>query len=122
MRDGGFLLSVEAIDRLVIARTLRQRGTPADAERYLMWPDAGINAARSATVQNSVGPLVRYERGIALEEAGRHADALYQLRRFVAAYDSPQPAQRGLVDDAKQRIAKLEITDAALKSKMVPPR
>jgi len=122
MRDGGFLLSVEAIDRLVVARALRQRGAPADAERYLMWPDAGINTARAATVQNAVGPLVRYERGIALEEAGRRADALYQLRKFVAAYDQPQPAQRGLVDDAKQRIAKLEITDAAAKPKMVPPR
>jgi len=122
MRDGAFLLSVEAIDRLVVARALRQRGKPADAERYLMWPDAGINAARSATVQNSVGPLVRYERGIALEEAGRPVDALYQLRKFVAAYDQPQPSQRGLVDDAKQRIAKLEITDAASKAKMVPPR
>ena len=122
MQDGGFLLSVEAIDRLVVARALRQRGKPADAERYLMWPDAGINTARSATVQNSVGPLARYERGIALEEAGRRADALYQLRKFVAAYDQPQPSQRGLVDDAKQRIAKLEITDAASKPKLVPPR
>jgi hypothetical protein len=121
MRDGGFLLSVEAIDRLVVARALRQRGKPADAERYLMWPDAGINAARSATVQNSVGPLVRYERGIALEEAGNRAAALYQLQKFVAAYDQPQPSQRGLVDDAKQRIAKLEITDAP-KPKTVPPR
>ena len=82
---------------------------------------AGINAARSATVQNSVGPLVRYERGIALEEAGNRAAALYQLQKFVAAYDQPQPSQRGLVDDAKQRIAKLEITDAA-KPKIVPPR
>jgi hypothetical protein len=122
MRDGGFLLSIEAIDRLVVARALRQRGTPADAERYLMWPDAAINTARSGTVLNSVGPLARYERGIALEEAGRRADALYQLRKFVAAYDQPQPSQRGLVDDAKQRIAKLEITDAASKPKLVPPR
>jgi hypothetical protein len=122
MQDGGSLLSVEAIDRLVVARALRQRGAPADAERYLMWPDAGINTARSATVQNTVGPLVRYERGIALEEAGRRADALYQFRKFVAAYDQPQPAQRELVDDAKQRIAKLEVTDAAPKSKVAPPR
>jgi TolB-like protein len=121
MRDGGFLLSVEAIDRLVVARALRQRGTPADAERYLMWPDAAINSARSGTVLNSVGPLVNYERGIALEEAGRRAEASYQLRKFVNAYDQPQPAQRALVDDAKQRIAKLEITDAA-KPKTVPPR
>jgi TolB-like protein len=122
MQGGGSLLSVEAIDRLVVARALRQRGAPADAERYLMWPDAGINTARSATVQNTVGPLVRYERGIALEEAGRRADALYQFRKFVAAYDQPQPAQRELVDDAKQRIAKLEVTDAAPKSKVAPPR
>jgi hypothetical protein len=73
-------------------------------------------------VQNSVGPLVRYERGIALEEAGNRASALYQLRKFVDAYDQPQPAQRGLVDDAKQCIAKLEVTDATPKSKVAPPR
>ena len=120
MREGGFLLSVESIDRLVIARALRKRGTPANAERYLMWPDAGINTARSATVQNSVGPLTRYERGIALEESGNRTAALYQLRKFVNAYDQAQPAQRGLLDDAKTRIAKLEVTDAASKAKVAP--
>ncbi len=120
MRDGGFLLSVEAIDRLVVARALRKRGVPAEAERYLMWPDAGLNNSRSVTVQNSLGPLVRYERGIALQEAGKRTEALYQLRKFVNAYDQPSPAQRGMVDDAKQRIAKLEITDAAAKPKVVP--
>jgi serine/threonine protein kinase/tetratricopeptide (TPR) repeat protein len=122
MRSRVALLSVEAIDRLVVARALRQRGTPAEAERYLMWPDAGINTGRAANVQNSVGPLVRYERGLALEEAGKRPDALYQLRKFVSAYDQPQPAHRALVDDAKQRIAKLEITDAAPKSKVTSPR
>ena len=122
IQSGGFLVTIEAVDRFVIARALRQRGTPADVERYLMWPDAGINAARSASVQNTLGPLTRYERGIALEEAGNRAAALYQLRKFVTAYDRPQPGQRALVDDAKQRIAKLEITDAATKAKVAPPR
>ena len=112
MRAGGAMTAVLAIDRLVVGRALRRRGSPAEAERYLMWPDGSTNIVRNTTVRFSIGGLVSYERGVALEEAGDRRAAAYRLRRFVYAYDQPPPAHRALVDDAKRRLARLEQPDA----------
>ena len=112
MRTGGPLPSVLAIDRLVVARALRRRGTPADAERYLMWPDAASNVVRNMTVRHALGSLVDYERGVAHDEAGDRRAAVFRLRRFVEAYDQPPAAHRPLVDDARRRLTQLEKTDA----------
>ena len=120
MRDGRFLVSVEAVDRLVIARALHRRGAPAEAERYLMWPDAATNNMRGLTVRLSMLPLVNYERGVALEEAGNRTAAAYRLRRFVTAYDQPPAAHRELVADAKRRLAQLEATDVPARRTVAP--
>jgi TolB-like protein len=120
MREGGILLSAAAVDRLVVARGLRKRGTPTEAERYLMWPDASVNAVRSFTVKFALAPLVHYERGIALHEAG-NPRAAFHLQRFVDAYDEPPPSHRGLVSDARQRLSQLRATDAP-RSRPVTPR
>jgi serine/threonine-protein kinase len=112
IREGILHLSIEAVDRLVVARALRRRGTPAEAERYLMWPDAETNNVRNFAVKFALGPLVGYERGLAFEEAGNHGAAEYQLQQFVDAYDRPLPSQRDLVSDAKRRLAELRKTDA----------
>ena len=108
MRDGGFLLTHQALDRLIAARALRRRGAPERAERYLMWPDAALNATRSMTLAQGLSPLNSYERGVALDEAGDRAGALLQLSRFVQRYTMPPEAHRSLIDDAKQRIARIE--------------
>ena len=89
MREGGSLPSVMAIDRLVVARALRKRGSPAEAERYLMWPDASSNVARNSTVRFALTPLVSYERGVAFDEAGDRRAAAFWLQRFVQPYDQP---------------------------------
>jgi len=112
MGEGGFLLSVEAIDRMVIARALRRRGTPAEAERYLMWPDAQTNNVRNFTMKFALEPLVAYERALALEEAGDRRAAAFQLQRFIDELDAPAPMQRELLSDAKRRLAQLRKTDA----------
>jgi hypothetical protein len=120
MRTGGALISVMAVDRFVIARALRRRGTPAEAERYLMWIDAATNSARNGTVHYSIAPLVNYERGLALEEAGNRPAAAYRLRRFVTAYDQPPAVHRALVDDAKRRLAQLERSDVPAARSVTP--
>jgi hypothetical protein len=120
MRTGGGLVSVMAIDRLVVARALRRRGTPAEAERYLMWSDAATNVVRNATVRFTLGSLVDYERGVAHDEAGNRSAAMFRLRRFLAAYDQPPPAHRALVEDARRRLALLEKTDAPARSTIAP--
>jgi hypothetical protein len=38
---------------------------------------------------------------------------VYSLRNFLRSYDMPPAAHRGLVEDAKKRVARLEATDAA---------
>lgn len=121
MRQGGFLVPVEVVNRLVIARALRRRGTPAAAERYLMFLDGGVNAARTVSVNLALSSLVAYERGVALDEAGNRAGAARHLRAFVDDYDQPLPAFRALVDDARQRLTRLEPGDAPATPKAVPP-
>ena len=111
MREGNFPMSIEAVDRLIVARALRRRGTPADAERYLMWPDAQTNSVRNFAVKFGLAPLVRYERGLAFEEAGNRRAAAFQLQRFVEAYDRPPAQHLELVNDAKRRLAELRKTD-----------
>jgi serine/threonine-protein kinase len=108
MRDGGFLLTHQVLDRLIAARGLRRSGAPARAERYLMWTDAALNSGRSSSLAQSLYALNGYERGIALEEAGDRYGALLQLHRFVDGYTMPPEAHRALVDDAKRRISLIE--------------
>ena len=120
MRTGGVLVSAIAVQRFEVARALRRRGTPADVERYLMWPDAATNVTRNMTVRFSIGPLVHYERGVAFEEAGDRAAAARQLRRFIQSYDQPPPAHRALVEDATRRLAQLDKTDAPAQRTAAP--
>jgi hypothetical protein len=120
MRLGGAMVSVLAVDRLVVGRALRRRGAPADAERYLMWPDAATNVVRNSTLRFALGSLVSYERGVAFDEAGNRRAAVFRLRRFLDAYDQPPPAHRTLVEDARRRIAQLEKTDAPARETVAP--
>ncbi|MBL8997111.1 MAG: protein kinase [Gemmatimonadetes bacterium] len=108
MRQGGFLTSVEVVNRLIAARALVRRGEPERAERYLRYSDAGANTPRSASTIAGIGILSSYERGVALDEAGRGDAAAFQLRKFVTNYTSPPEAHRALVEDAKRRLARIE--------------
>jgi hypothetical protein len=112
MRDGDSFLSIEALDRLVVARALRQRGRAADAERYLMWIDAGVNTPRNGGARISMVPLVAYERGVALDEAGHPEAAAYQLRRVLEMLDMPPEAHRPIVEDARRRLQRIERGDS----------
>ena len=118
MRDGRSFLAIEAVDRLVIARSLRRRGAPADAERYLMFIDAATNNPRLNSVQSFMYPLVAYERGVALDEAGQPEAAAYQLRRVVEALDMPPEKHRSLLEDARQRMARIEKGDAPVQKRV----
>jgi TolB-like protein len=120
MRVGGWTGSVIAIDRLAVARALRKRGKPGEVERYLMWTDAAPNATRSLVLKIALTPLVRYERGVAFDEAGDRQAAALQLQKFLTAYDQPPAAHRALVEDARKRLATLEKTDAPARKAVAP--
>ena len=120
MRVGAWTGSVIAIDRLAVARALRKRGKPAEVERYLMWPDAAANATRNVVVKFALSPLVSYERGVAFDEAGDRRSAAFHLQKFLVAYDQPPPAHRGLVEDARKRLAVLGQADAPARKAVAP--
>lgn len=119
MKMGGLLLPAESLARLLIARSLRKSNRSAMAERYLMWPDAVVNTVPSVSASFSVGPFTEYERGAAFDALGNREKALVHYHRFTDNYVLPPPAHRAMVDDAKQRIAALEKTDAT-KAKSIP--
>jgi len=121
MRAGSVsILTVEAINRFVIARALRKRGAAAEVEHYLMWPDASSPIARDLSVKMPLNALVNYERSLALEEAGNRSSAVYRLRRLLTAYDQPPSVHRALVDDARRRLARLERSDAPANRAVAP--
>ena len=99
MREGGFLLSVESIDRLVVARALRKRGTPAEVERYLMWPDASTSVPRSFTREVRAGAAgeLRARRGAGRGGGSARGDvphaALHRRVRSAAA-GAPRAGER----------------------------
>ena len=101
-------------DYVVFAKTVPMPGSPADAERYLMWTDATVNSVRNMSVRSVLGSLVDYERGISEDEAGNRTAAAYHLHRFVNTYDRPPAAHRGLVEDAKKRLATVGASDTRM--------
>jgi TolB-like protein len=117
MRTGRFVASLEATGRLAVARALRKRGQPDAVERYLMWPDAMASEPRNLMPKIALVPLVSYERGLALEEAGDRRAAVFQLQRFVSAYDQPPAGHRALVEDARKRLGTLRTSDAPMPAK-----
>jgi hypothetical protein len=119
MREGS-LLSVEAVDRLVVGRALRGEGKPAEAERYLMWADAAVNTTRSLSISTSLAPLVEYERGMALDEAGNRAEAARHLGRFLESFDRPSAAQHTMIEEVRQRLTQLQSGDVPARPTPAP--
>ena len=112
MRRGAYVLSAEAISRLLISRALRKRGENALVDRYAMWTDGGLNIPRSMAPAFAVGPFTNLERAAAFEALGKKNDAIKFYHYALDDYDQPPPAHKALIDDAKQRLVALEKLDA----------
>ncbi|WP_411279402.1 serine/threonine-protein kinase [Gemmatimonas sp.] len=121
MQRGAYIMAAEAVGRFVITRALRKRGDAAAVERYLMWTDGGMNTPAEWTTLRTVLPIVQFERGSAFDAAGNREAAIIQYRRFVELYDQPPPAHRAMVEEAKERLAVLEKSDAP-RTQAVPKR
>ncbi|MDQ3081306.1 MAG: hypothetical protein M3R07_03735, partial [Gemmatimonadota bacterium] len=113
MRSIGYVLAVEAVNRIVVARGLRRAGQSADAERYIMWPDARVNSLANVGTFSVMSAITEFERGRAFDAAGNRTGAIVHYRRFVDRYDQPPPAHRAMVDTAKARLSALQKTSAA---------
>ena len=83
-----------------------------------MWVDAAVNTPRSASVQAFMYPLIAYERGLALEEAGQSEAAAYQLRRVVQILDEPVEKHRAILDDARLKLERLGKGDAPVQKRV----
>lgn len=119
MMRGGIVMSAEGLSRLVIARALRKSNQNAKVERYLMWVDGAINSTIGVHTAFGIGPFAEYERAAAFDALGNRVQALRHYHRFADNYVQPPSAHRDMVNDAKQRIAVLEKTDA-VKAKAIP--
>jgi len=108
MRSVWYVLAVEAVNRIVVARGLRRAGQSADAERYIMWPDARLSSPANAGTASVMSAITEFERGRAFDAAGNRTRAIVHYRRFVDKYDQPPPAHRAMVDTAKARLSALE--------------
>lgn len=112
MENGGLLMPAAAVGRFVVGRALRRRGTPALADKYLMWSEGYTTTPRNATTHYALYSLVAYERGVAQDEAGDKTGAVWHLQQFVDRYTNPPDAHRPLIEDAKKRLKRLT-ADAA---------
>lgn len=117
---GAGLFTAEVVNRFVIARALRSRGQPEAVERYLLWNDALYNSPRTFTLRLALAPLVQFERGMALEEAGNHSAAVLQLSRFVEDRDRPSAGEREMLAEAQRVIGGVPDTDRGVQSGIKP--
>ncbi len=111
MRASTTFSSMLPLSRSAIGRGLVRTGDPARAELYLQWTDAVVTGQRPAAVSAATLPYVSYERGLAREAAGDRFGAILHLQRFVELMDTPAPAMRQQLEDAKQRLARLKAAD-----------
>lgn len=120
MQGGNYVFAAEVVNRFVIARALRTRGQPGDVERYLMWIDAVWTSTQAVGLTLALGPTVMFERGMALEEAGDHAGAVFQLTPFLKALDQPPASQREMIAEARRVVGGTVGRDAPAQQRLKP--
>ena len=77
-----------------------------------MEEDDGLPSRHPSASTRAGVPLIAYERGLALDEAGQSEAAAYQLRRVIQILDAPVEKHRTILADAKQKLERIEKGDA----------
>jgi hypothetical protein len=95
------------VHRLTASRWLARSGDTAGAAALLTWHEAiGIRATQVQHANALLAPFAYLERAPLLEAIGLPDAARLQYERFLALYDSPVPAHRGLVEQARAGLAR----------------
>jgi TolB-like protein len=96
-----------AVQRLVLARGLRETGQADDSARLLNWTDGVITAQSLALASVLLGPVIDLERARAEVARGDRTRARRFYERFLRDFDSPDASQRHLVEEARTELAQL---------------
>lgn len=95
------------VHRLTASRWLAMSGNAAGAARLLTWHEAiGSRSAQVLHASALLAPFAYLGRAPLLERLGQYDEARAHYERFLALYDSPLPAHRGLVDEARAGVAR----------------
>ncbi|HEX5634809.1 MAG TPA: hypothetical protein VFX50_16310, partial [Gemmatimonadales bacterium] len=104
-RDHPFTI---AVDRMVAARWLAHAGGAEEAARLLTWVDGVYFLHPSTPYGAMLRGLAGLERGRIEERRSRADAAAAHYRTFLQQYDQPMPSHRAMVDEARERLARLE--------------
>jgi tetratricopeptide (TPR) repeat protein len=94
-----------AIHRMAAALWLLEAGDTAQSARLLTWTEAQFTTDPSFT--HAVSPLAYLMRARIEEAQGNTRSATEHYQQFLRRYDSPMPAQRHLVEEARGALARL---------------
>ena len=95
-----------AVDRIAGARWLAAAGDPEQAARLLNWIEGPFLLHPSTMYSLMLSGLVARERALLESQRGRDDAARLHYAEFLRVYDRPMPGQRGLVQDARSRLAR----------------
>jgi serine/threonine-protein kinase len=96
-----------AIHRIAAASWLLEAGDTAQAARLLTWTEAQIGGGLDVSFTHAVSPLAYLMRARIEETQGNTRSATEHYQQFLRRYDSPMPAQRHLVEEARGALARL---------------
>jgi hypothetical protein len=103
---GGPVMPNMGIHRIAAATWLLEAGDTAQAGRLLTWHEAPFGRWEGSFTY-ALTPLAYLMRARIEEAQGNTRSATEHYQQFLRRYDSPMPAQRHLVDEARGALARL---------------
>ena len=82
-------------------------GDTAQGARLLTWTEAKSDGGLDVSFTHAVSPLAYLMRARIEEAQGDTRSATEHYQQFLRRYDTPMPAQRHLVDEARGALARL---------------
>jgi hypothetical protein len=104
---GGPVTPNIAVHRVAAASWLLEAGDTAQADRLLTWVERAPGDGIDMSFTYAVSPLVYLIRARIAEAQGDVRSAAEYYQHFLRRYDTPAPAQRHLVDEARGALARL---------------
>ena len=96
------------VHRLTASRWLAQSGDTAGAAQLLTWHEAmGYRSTQPLHANALLAPFAYLERAPLLAALGQAGAARLHYERFLALYDSPVQAHRGLVQQAREELQRV---------------
>ena len=96
------------VHRMTASRWLAVSGDTLGAARLLTWHESiGFRSPHALHANALLAPFANLERAPLLQALGQREAARELYERFLAIYDSPDPAHQGLVAEARADLARM---------------